>query len=135
MKRRLVGGGIGAVIALPWLALQLFGFVDAVDPHALSGGALPGLMVANLALLCVFVAVASDFLSTSVRAWRAALIGIGVAFLVPGPFMVDFFVVEGRGGGVAYWIQVLVPNLVLLMLFGGSAAGIYLLATRKRTHE
>src|SRR5438067_11284865 len=84
MKRRLVGGGIGAVIALPWLALQLFGFVDAADPHALSGGALPRLLLANLALLCLFVAVASDFRSTSVRRWRAALIGIGVAlsFLV-----------------------------------------------------
>src|SRR5438067_13380818 len=116
MKRRLVGGGIGAVIALPWLALQLFGFVDAADPHALSGGALPRLLLANLALLCLFVAVASDFRSTSVRRWRAALIGIGVALLVPGPFMVDFFVAEGRGGGVAYWIQVFVPSLVLLML-------------------
>jgi len=49
--------------------------------------------------------------------------------------MVDFFVAEGRGGGVAYWIQVFVPSLVLLMLFGGSAAGIYLLTTRKRTRE
>src|SRR2546430_14380915 len=101
MKCRLVGGGIGAVIALPWLALQLFGFVDAVDPHALSGGALPGLMVANLALLCVFVAVASDFLSTSVRAWRAAPLGIGVGVFLPGPVLVGLFFCERPGGGGA----------------------------------
>ena len=130
MNRRLLCAGGGALVALPFLALQA-GFEVRDHPAALQ--AWQQLAVANAILLIGACAVAADFPLAS-RAGRALLVGIGIPLLLPGPTVLDVMVpVFQPGSDLASWPFLLIPNLVLLLLLGGAEAGIYLLATRPRS--
>ena len=119
MNRRVFSAMVGLGFAVPSVVLQL-----ALQLHdrVASLGVLPWLFVANLALLFALAAVAADY-PIAGRAGRAALIGLGVALLMPGPTAVDAMVMNSD-------VVVLVPFLLLLAMLACAEAGLYLLATR-----
>jgi hypothetical protein len=70
------------------------------------------------------------------RRLTAALIGIGVALLFPGlPILAFFASYRHPDWGVGTWVQVLLPNVLLLLLIGALAGGLYLFATRPRSSK
>jgi hypothetical protein len=63
----------------------------------------------------------------------AAVVGIAVPLVWPGLSILAFFMFRiTPGDGGRYWLSILLPNVVLLLLVGGLALGIYLLATRRK---
>jgi hypothetical protein len=68
------------------------------------------------------------------RRFATLLVAIAVPLLLPGIPIFVFLVAHLRSGwGFSTWVAVLVPNLVLLVLVGGLAGGIYFfLASRPR---
>lgn len=70
------------------------------------------------------------------RRLTSALIGIGVPLLFPGiPILAFTLSYRHPAWGLGTWVQVAIPNVVLLVLVGGFAGGIYLLATRPKSPE
>jgi len=70
------------------------------------------------------------------RRLTAALIGIGVALFFPGlPILAFTLSYRHPTWGFSTWVQVAIPNVLLLVLVGGFAGGIYLLATRPKPPE
>ena len=68
------------------------------------------------------------------RRLTGALIGIGVALLFPGiPILTFTLGYRHPAWDLGTWVEVLIPNLVLLVLVGGFAGAIYLLATRPKS--
>jgi hypothetical protein len=68
------------------------------------------------------------------RGSKAALIGIGAALLFSGLPIFGFFVrAHVERWGFSTWVQVLVPNLMLLVVVGGFAGFACLLVTRPPT--
>lgn len=117
----------GALIALPFEGVQL-ALALSHEPGAASA---PALGVANLILLVGVSALAADF-PIARRSGRAALVGIGIPMLLPGPTVLDGVVRVVDPSDLALWIPFLVLNLLLLVMLGCAEAGIYLLATRPK---
>jgi hypothetical protein len=65
------------------------------------------------------------------RRSKAALVAISAALLFSGLPIFGFFVTAHvERWGFSTWVQVLIPNLMLVVIVGGFAGGVYLLATR-----
>jgi len=70
------------------------------------------------------------------RRQTAALIGIGVPLLFPGIPMLAFTLrYRHPAWGLGTWVEVAIPNVLMLVLVGGFAGGIYLLATRPKSPD
>jgi hypothetical protein len=111
---------VGLAIAVPSAVLQ-FAILFQDHPPALR--LLPSVGIANLVLLVALVAVAADY-PLAGRQGRAALIGLGVALVMPGPTAVDSVVMLSAPPAI------LVPYVFLLAMLACAEAGLYLLATR-----
>jgi hypothetical protein len=97
----------------------LFFWLDSVAP-----------LVAIVTLPVAIVLTHNGKLS---RRIGAAVVGIAVPLVWPGLSILAFFMLRiTPGDGGRYWISILIPNVVLLLLVGGIALGIYLLATRRK---
>ena len=130
MNRRVFSAMMGIGIGVPFAVLQLAFLVHGYLP-ALT--VMSRLFLANLVLLLALGAVAADYPLAS-RGGRAALIGVGVALLMPGPTAVDSLVMlSGPALDAGSWLAALLPYLLLLAMLGCAEAGLYLLATRPRT--
>jgi hypothetical protein len=81
MKVRLFHAFVAACIALPVQAFELWTCATVAGGHR--GISLAPEVVANLALLGLLCTVGADF-SLAGRLARAALLGTGVALLIPG---------------------------------------------------
>lgn len=131
MRRRLVHSFLGAGIAVPVQALQLWTFVEMLGGHR-RGVELEPLVIANFVLLGLLCAGAADF-SRARRTGRALLIGCGVAMLIPGSTVVDQVVAfSGPYWDLATCLAVALPYVFLLGALGVAEAGLYLLGTRRR---
>lgn len=130
MKGRIFFALVCAYAAAPLQAFQLWTFLTSVDVQRSTS--MEPLIVANLVLLGLLCAVAADF-SIARRAGRAALLGGGVALLMPGPLILDQLVAfASPDWDVSTWLVVLLPYGVLLGVLGVAEAALYLLATRPR---
>jgi hypothetical protein len=130
MRKRFVNGLLGAAVAAPVQAFELWVFYQTAA--ARHGASLRVLVVANLALLGLLCAVAADF-SLAQRGGKAILLGIGVAVLLPGSMILDQVVAASSPEWDATtWLAVLLPYLMLLLALSAAEAGIYLLATWPR---
>ncbi len=70
------------------------------------------------------------------RRATAALIGIGVALFFPGlPILAFTLSYRHPAWDLGTWVEVAIPNVLLLVLVGGFAGGIYLLATRAKSPD
>ncbi len=119
---------VGAFVALPFQAVQL---MLALTYVPIGAPPLPALGLANLVLLIGVCTPASDF-PIAGRGGRAALIGIGIPMLLPGPTVLDAAVRVVDPSDLMIGIPFLVLNLLLLLMLGCAEAGIYLLATRPK---
>lgn len=63
---------------------------------------------------------------------RATLIGVFVVALNAVPIAAFFRTEPVQQWSAHTWVMVLIPNVLLLLLIAGLAAGVYLLATRPR---
>ena len=127
MRLRIFCAVAGALIALPFQIVQLALLLDR-DPGGLASW--PALGAANLILLVGVAALAADF-PLARRSGRAALVGIGIPMLLPGPTVIDGVArIFDPGTNYVLLIPFLVLNLLLLLMLGFAEAGIYLLATR-----
>ena len=127
MSARVQAALVGAFIALPFQAVQLALAVG----HERVAASFQALGVANLVLLIGVCALAADF-PLAKRRGRAALVGIGIPMLLPGPTVLDGLVSAMNPTDALAWAPFLVLNLLLLMMLGCAEAGIYLMATRPR---
>ena len=115
------------MIALPFQAIQLALTVS----HAPAGVSFQALGVANLFLLIGVCALAADF-PLAKRSGRAALVGIGIPMLLPGPTVLDGLVSTMSPTDALALTPFLFLNVLLLTMLGCAEAGIYLMATRPR---
>jgi hypothetical protein len=122
MHRRVKFALSAPVLVVPFEALQA---AVLMRLGALSLHDWVALLVANAVLLVGACALAADF-PLADRFGRAALVGIGVPLLIPGPTAVDSTVQAFDPALSA------LPNVVVLLMLGCAEAGIYLLATRPR---
>lgn len=63
---------------------------------------------------------------------RATLIGVFVAALVAVPIAAFFRTEPVQQWSAHMWVLVLIPNVLLVLLIAGLAAGLYLLTARSR---
>jgi hypothetical protein len=130
MNRRVFSALVGIAVAVPSASVQFAVLVHGRPPSLSS---LPWLGIANLVLLAGLVAVAADY-PLAGRAGRAALIGLGVALVMPGPTALDSVVMlAAPGWDAGTWLVILMPYVLLLGMLALAEAGLYLLATRART--
>ena len=130
MNRRLFSAMVGLAIAVPSASVQ---FAVLVHGRPASVSSLPWLGLANLVLLAGLVAVAADY-PVAGRSGRAALIGLGVALVMPGPTALDSVVMlAAPGWDAGTWLVILRPYLLLFGMLIFAEAGLYLLATRPGT--
>ena len=122
MNRRVYGAWVGITIAIPSAVVQL---AVLVRGHPVATNLLPWVVVGNLVLLAAVVAVAADY-PLADRAGRAALVGLGVALVMPGPTALDSVVMLSVPPAILW------PYLLLLGMLACAEAGLYLLATRPR---
>ena len=130
MKVRLFHAFVAACIALPVQGFELWTFSAMLGGRR--GISLAPEIVANLVLLALLCAVGADF-SLAGRRARAALLGIGVALLIPGSMILDELVAfSSPDWDAGTWFMVLLTYLSLLGALSVAEAGLYLLATRPR---
>jgi hypothetical protein len=122
MYRRIHFALAAPALVIPFQALQA-GVLMRLGALSLHDWAT--LVVANVILLLGACALAADF-PLADRFGRAALVGIGVPLLIPGPTALDTTVQAFDPALIA------LPNVVVLLMLGCAEAGIYLLATRPR---
>jgi len=122
MRPRLLFAAAAPAVVVPFEALQaaVLMRLGALSPHDWAA-----LLVANAVLLVGACALAADF-PLADRVGRAALVGIGVPLLIPGPTALDSTVQAFDPALSA------LPNVLVLLMLGCAEAGIYLLATRPR---
>jgi hypothetical protein len=122
MHRRIRFALCAPALVVPFQALQaaVLMRLGALSPHDWAA-----LLMANVVLLVGACALAADF-PLADRFGRAALVGIGVPLLIPGPTALDSTVQAFDPALSA------LPNMLVLLMLGCAEAGIYLLATRPR---
>jgi hypothetical protein len=123
MNRRVDSALVGITIAIPSAVVQ---FALLVRGHTFATNLLPWVVMGNMVLLAAVVAVAADYPRAD-RAGRAALVGLGVALVMPGPTALDSVVMLSAPPAI------LLPYLLLLGMLACAEAGLYLLATRPKT--
>ena len=122
MHPRLLFAAAAPAVVVPFEALQA---AVLMRLGALTLHDWAALLVANGVLLVGACALAADF-PLADRFGRAALVGIGVPLLIPGPTALDSTVQAFDPALSA------LPNMLVLLMLGCAEAGIYLLATRPR---
>jgi hypothetical protein len=128
MRRRLNNAAVAACLALPVQGVELWAFLRMAPPHAEEP--IAALVIANIALLGLLCTGAADY-SLAGRAGKAALVGCGVAMLVPGSIALDNIVAMSTGAWDAgTWLAAMLPYVILLITLSVAEAGLYLLATR-----
>lgn len=130
MKLRLVDAFLGACIAAPVQAFELWVFYQTAAAHR--SAPLASLIVANAALLALLCSLAADF-SLVQRGGKSILLGVGVAVLMPGSVILDQVIASSSPDwDLTTWLLVLLPYAMLLLALSAAETALYLVATRPR---
>jgi hypothetical protein len=65
------------------------------------------------------------------KRWQASgLVALLAVVPVAIPIVAFFLQAKARPAGIHAWVIVLIPNLILILLIGGTTVGLYLFVTR-----